>query len=315
MTKYNTEIFKRLATKKHNDFYSYDKSVFTKSSVPLIITCPIHGDFKQTPNAHLCGKGCKQCGIDKRTNVLKSTREEIIAKCIEIHGNKYDYSKAIYNKYNTPFEIICPEHGSFWQTPSNHINKKQECPDCKGNKKLDKETIIEKARKVHGDLYDYSKVDANGVNNYTTFICPKHGEFKQTPGNHIYRKQGCPYCNTSHLERDVESLLKYECIEYTKQQRFDWLGRQSLDFYLPNYNIAIECQGEQHFKPYKFLGGEEKLKLISSRDIAKFNKCTENGVKILYIKSKYCCNIDFSNIYKQNTYDIENISSIKDLLI
>ena len=71
-------------------------------------------------------------------------------------------------------------------------------------------------------------------------------------------------------------------IGYEYQKKFDWLGRQSLDFYIPSKNIAIECQGEQHYKPKDFFGGESGLIEIKERDSKKLKLCNEHGVKVLY---------------------------------
>ena len=150
-------------------------------------------------------------------------------------------------------------------------------------KKLTTEQFIEKAKKVHGDKYDYSKT--NYVNSYTKIciVCPKHGEFFQTPNCHLDRK-GCPLCNESHLERDIRFLLDKNGIRYQYRKRdFKWLEGLELDFYLPEYNVAIECQGEQHFMPKSFGGNKsdnfnKQIKL----DDLKALRCKNNGIKLIY---------------------------------
>ena len=88
--------------------------------------------------------------------------KEFIAKAKAVHGDKYDYSKVNYAKNTTKVTIICKIHGEFEQCPAYHLLG-QGCPECGGRRKLTTEEFIEKARKVHGDKYDYSKV--NYVNN------------------------------------------------------------------------------------------------------------------------------------------------------
>ena len=136
----------------------------------------------------------------------KKTTEEFIEEARKIHGSKYDYSKVNYVNNHTKVEIICPEHGSFFQIPSNHLQG-QNCPKCKKKnicKKLSKTTeqFIEEARKIHGDKYDYSKV--NYINNSTKIeiICPKHGSFFQIPFSHL-RGNDCTMCtkNNSHFTK------------------------------------------------------------------------------------------------------------------
>ena len=221
----------------------------------------------------------------------KLTKEPFIKKANEIYGDKYDYSKVEYVNNHTKVCINCPEHGEFWQRPSAHLQG-QGCPKCgvlmrslKKNENAKKE-FNDKARKVHGDKYDYTKVKYVNANTKVCIICPEHGEFWQTPSDHK-QGAGCPKCNLSHLERDVMHYLDDVGITYDYQKRFDWLGRQSLDFYLPNYKVGIECQGEQHFFPIDFAGkGVEwackKFDKLIKRDKRKKKLCEENGVKLLY---------------------------------
>ena len=89
----------------------------------------------------------------------KLTREEFIKKAKEIHGNKYDYSKAEYVDTHTKVSIICPIHGEFLQSPHENY-KGNGCKKCLAEKrKLSHKEFVEKAEKIHGKKYDYSKVD------------------------------------------------------------------------------------------------------------------------------------------------------------
>ena len=119
------------------------------------------------------------------------TKEKFIEKAKAIHGDRYDYSKVEYSNNRTKVCIICPVHGEFWQTPHTHLQGCG-CPACYGTKKRTKEEFVEEARKIHGDRYDYSRVEY--INNKTPvcIICPEHGEFWQKPENHLVAKQGCP---------------------------------------------------------------------------------------------------------------------------
>ena len=77
-------------------------------------------------------------------------------------------------------------------------------------------------------------------------------------------------------------MLDENNIVYEYQKHFSWLGKQSLDFYIPSKNIAIECQGGQHFFAYDFFGGEKGLTETKNRDIKKKKLCDDNGVNLLY---------------------------------
>jgi hypothetical protein len=123
----------------------------------------------------------------------KLTTEEFIKRSQEKHGDKYDYSKSIYVNKNTPVCIICPKHGEFWQKPCVHWIGCgcQKCADS--GVQLTTEEFIEKAKKVHGDKYDYSKTIYTIAHNKVIITCPKHGDFEQEASSHLCGK-GCPLC-------------------------------------------------------------------------------------------------------------------------
>ena len=265
------------AIQKHGYKYDYRKVEYINNKTKVCIICPEHGEFWQRPDAHLYqNQNCPIC----EHRCKKYTTEEFIKKARDIHGDKYDYSKVNYKINNIKVCIICPKHGEFWQTPDSHINKKTGCPKC-ANRYETSEEFIEKAKTIHGDKYDYSKVKYIDSKTAICVICPKHGEFWQKPVYHL-QKNGCPKCNESHLESDMRILLEENDIKYEYQKKFDWLGRQSLDFYLPDYNIAIECQGRQHFEPVKQFGGIDEYKKTIKRDKEKYKKCILNNITLLY---------------------------------
>ena len=283
--KLTKEEFIKKANEKHNGKYDYSNVVYVNSTTKVCIICPEHDEFWQRPRGHLQGKGCSKCAYELNGKRRRSSLTNFITKAREIHGDKYDYSKVDYVNSKTKVCIICPEHMEFWQEANAHLLG-QTCPKCSGNHIPTTEEWIKKARKVHGDKYDYSKVDY--VNNYTKvcIICPEHMEFWQEANSHL-RGHGCPKCNLSHLERSVMTYLNEVGITYNYQKHFNWLGRQSLDFYLPDYNVGIECQGEQHFFPVDFKGKgvEWACKMFNktvSCDKRKKTLCEKHGVKLLY---------------------------------
>lgn len=267
--------------KVHGSKYNYSKVDYVNNYTKICIICPEHGEFYQIPSAHLSGQGCPKCA-----NFLQTT-EEVIKECKKLHGDKYDYSLFEYKGWNIPTKIICPEHGVFEQTPYKHKTQNG-CPKCGFLKVCDSrkptiEELISKFIEIHGNKYDYSKI-TNYVNEKTLvpIICSEHGEFLQSSLKHL-QGQGCPRCNESKLERKIALLLEKENVEFETQKKFEWLGKQRLDFYLPKYNIAIECQGEQHFKPIKYFGGVEKLAIYQQRDETKKLLCQQNKVNLIYI--------------------------------
>lgn len=136
----------------------------------------------------------------------KLTTDEFIKRAKDIHNNKYDYSLVNYKNCREKVKIICPIHGEFEQTPQNHL-KGQGCPRCSGRKKT-ADDFIKKAKQVHGDKYDYSKVEYINQIKKVKIICPEHGEFEQSPKYRIGKKMGCPKCHSSHGENQIRNFLK-----------------------------------------------------------------------------------------------------------
>ena len=311
--KLNTEDFIKRAKEVHGDKYDYSKVEYKGNSKKVIIICPEHREFEQIPANHLRGAGCKKCATIETHKKQSNTTESFIKKAKEVHGDKYDYSKVEYINNREKVIIICPEHGPFKQKPLKHIQKNG-CPYCGGTKKLTKEEFIKKAKEVHGDKYDYSKVDYVNSETKVIIICPEHGEFEQTPHNHL-NGQGCPNCNTcknSKISQNVENILKEKNIKYEKEKTFDWLKNKSnlfLDFYLSDYNVAIECHGIQHFEPVEYFGGKENFEKTKERDKLKYELCKEHGIKIYYFTNKV--KEYFEKIYTNSFILIEDICKQK----
>lgn len=166
----------------------------------------------------------------------RSTLEEFIAKARTVHGDKYDYSKVVYTNNRTKICIICPEHGEFWQAPDKHILKRG-CPVCgvvsvHDQQRSSVEEFVIKAKKVHGDKYDYSKVEYQGNKVKVCITCPEHGDFWQVPNSHLSGR-GCPVCgriqaNKSESYSNTVFMTKakvkhgdkydYSLVEYTNSQ-------------------------------------------------------------------------------------------------
>lgn len=318
--KVTTETFIRDAKRIWGDKYDYSKTEYVKSRKKVIIICPIHGEVEVYPSAHLNKKkysGCPKCNTEKQLDDMakikkprKKTEEEklkrqeerrkqkekaFIEKARRIHGDKYDYSKVVYEASHKKVCIICPEHGEFWQTPNDHADRKARggtcCPMCgkngKRQKKYTQEEYIGLASKVFGGFYDYSKTVYRAMQKPIIVTCPEHGDFEIRAFDHLRNKCGCPEHHVkSTLELQVESMLQEHGIEYVYEKRFSWLGLMSLDFYLPKYNMAIECQGSQHFVPVESWGGVNNCEAVKKRDSLKRELCEENSVELLYYTNK-----------------------------
>ena len=176
----------------------------------------------------------------------RKTTEEFINEARNKHGDKYDYSKFCYTNAHHKGIIICPIHGEFHQTPHEHL-KGYECPKCgliKSRVKQASNTIefIEKAKKIHGDKYDYSKVNYVNAQTKVCIICPVHGEFWQTAGSHLCN-HGCPECANDKMR------LKY--INFVNKANIKHNNRYSYPIFTYTNNhqyIDIECPVHGIFK-------------------------------------------------------------------
>lgn len=273
----------------HKDKYNYSKVNYISNTKIVIINCKKHGDFNQTPAVHLRGGGCNLCNLEERSILNRSNNMEFINKSNNIHNYKYDYSKVNYINNKTPVIIICKEHGEFKQEPRSHIGRSG-CPTC-ANKNINNKKFIKKCIDIHGDYYDYSLVNYIDSISKVEIICPKKHVFSCTPNNHK-NGRGCPICKESKGEREIRKYLESRKIEYKREHRF--LGCKHkrplpFDFYLPNYNICIEFDGEQHFNKFRFEFDESKLEFRKLKDNIKNNYCKENN--IILIRISYLDNI------------------------
>lgn len=292
-----TEQFITKSREIHGDVYSYDKVIYKNNSTDVVITCKMHGDFAQRPSHHTSGgHGCRECGSLSMTEKSKKPRynqKVFIEKSKKVHGDRYSYDNSIYTKAVNKIEIICKDHGSFWQAPTEHI-KGQGCPKCwfsilrKQNRKnlITKDIFLEKAKEAHPDiLYDYSKVICDGVMKKIIIGCPTHGDFEQRLNTHL-SGFGCRICgNSINLkEKKLLDRLKNEFPTENIQSQISptWLGRQSFDIFIPKLNIAIEYQGEQHLKPITWFGGDAHFRKTLERDSRKYQLSMKNNIELIY---------------------------------
>lgn len=281
--KLTTEQFIAQAKEVHGNRYDYSKVNYQGLTKKVCIICREHGEFWTSPATHLKGHECPAC-----SGVQRITEPIFIERCTKIHKGKYNYASVHFNNLQDFVKIVCPEHGEFWQRANVHY-RGYGCPICGGSKRLTNEEFIEKAKLVHEDKYDYSKVQYVNTATKVCIICPEHGDFWQTPNNHLFGA-GCPTCPESNMEGEIRHLLLANNIAFEQEKGFDWLRYNRsmfLDFFLPEYGVAIECQGGQHFSPSRLFGGEDFFKLTIERDAAKKKLCEEHGIQILYYSNAH----------------------------
>jgi len=190
-----TDIFIIRAKNTHGEKYDYSKSVYTGKENKLIIICPDHGEFLQTPSNHTRGSGCRKCSKklawEKRTDRI--TTEIFIKKAKKIHGEKYDYSLSIYEKPYKKLIVICPDHGQFFSDYS-HITKGVGCPKCGVLKatetKIKNGFAISKEKRTEYELYEFlvNKFTDQNYRIYKHLINPLDLPRKRSNGYHLDHK-------------------------------------------------------------------------------------------------------------------------------
>lgn len=282
--KYNTaeEFVEDLKKIHNNKNYDYSLAEYKSNKGKVKIICKEkdvlgneHGLFEMRASHLLNGHGCPKCAHRYMTT------DEWIAYARLKHGDKYDYSKSKYSGERGMVEIICPVHGSFFQAGGSHLSGCG-CPKCNGGVKYTNDDFLRVAKTVHGEKYDYSEVSYVSAKVPVKIICKRHGIFEQTPDQHL-RGQGCPKCKSSKLEAILMSEFSKNSIRYDYQVYIDDSDKRTLDFYLTDYNVYVECQGEQHFMDVDF-NGKHLLNHSSQleNDIDKYERVKSIGSDIIY---------------------------------
>ena len=325
----STEEIIRKGKELYGDRYSYNKvdSLNRDNKGRVCFTCNICGkDFWERPVLFLTPKrrkkwNCPNCikiskdknmqlAKERHENYIKNyvhNTESFIKKLNEKFPSFYDTSETVY--VNNITRLILLHNGrKIITTPAAILAAKK---PILHDRVYNTETFIKKAKEVHRDRYKYFHTDYKSAKENVLITCPIHGDFLQLPNNHL-NGSGCPYCKNSKLEYEMKTIL-IECgFEFVEKQHFKWLGRQHLDFYLPKYSIAIECQGEQHFKDVVIY--DSKMNNIE-RDFIKKNKCSNNNIKILYYFPKNTLIKDLLNEEFKHIYSNKNAFKSKEKIL
>lgn len=209
-----TEQFILEAIAAHGDRYDYSKTIYINAKTKVLITCKEHGDFYVFVHTHLNGGICRKCSNEITSKTIASKKEkpttrrktthEVVSEFQLVHGEKYDYSKVFYINNREKVEIICKEHGSFYQTAKSHKNGCG-CPDCGvvsrvGKRKKAIDNVISCFVSAHGFRYKYHKVKYLGAMKKVCIECPDHGDFWKTPADH-QSGHGCPKCKSNNTSK------------------------------------------------------------------------------------------------------------------
>lgn len=318
--------FLKKAHKTHGDKYEYPNIHEEYGKVEKIhILCKKCGTiFEQKPAMHILGNGCSNCNPFPKKYTSQTLQEAITKKHPDIE---------LISEYNgdndSTIKVRCKKHNIEWETTPHRLSQQKfACEKC--HREHRSSVIREKQEKLFNEflqinyapLYDISKVVYLNNKTKIKLICPTHGEFELRPDKMVNRLDGCPFCNESHLERQTRMVLDNLNIKYEREKTFDWLenkGKMFLDFYLPQYGVAIECQGEQHIveRNDSLLNKNDKFEDKVARDLLKNKLCYSNKIPIIYIFTKThssnLLNEKFNGIYL-NSLMIEEINENNKIL-
>lgn len=283
--------FKEVHGEKY-DYSQINREEYKGASTLVKILCPLHGPFMQKINEHL-HHNCQKCGIEKLSRNIPI--DYWIKRADTIHNNAYDYSKThlTYKSGSSKVEIICPNHGPWWQTFYLHTHPKAAygCKYCGYDSTskihaMEWSECLRRFKEKHGDKYSY--VEESYVNFATpmTIICPKHKEFQQIPYYHAQCE--CPKCASSWTEKKIIKWLDDHNIPYKTQKTYPGLygekkRRLRFDFYFPELNLLLEFDGIHHFRPLKHQNGQESFEKTQKYDKMKDNYCLDHGIHLIRV--------------------------------
>lgn len=289
--KLTLEEFIRRARLIHGDRYDYSKVVYINNYTKIIIICPIHGEFEQSPKKHLYGRGCSKCN-----GGVKYSLNKFISLASKLHKNEQGQPKYSYNyieeyvNSKTKVPIFCSinNHGIFYQSPSKHLTG-EGCPKCGiettiSYTKYNNDIFIQKAIELYNVLeIQYTYIKTRYINSVSKIIvtCVKHGDFKISPASHL-QGIGCPRCRESKGETKIANYLDSMKISYSREYKLDSYNYR-YDFYLEGYNLLIEFHGIQHYESVPQWDKNRGFKKQQRNDKAKVELAKRNGIDLLVI--------------------------------
>lgn len=251
--------------------------------------CLIHNVFWETkPSRVLNGHGCEQCRIEKFKMSNIKTQDKYVEEVKLTNPN----IEVIEEYTGAKVKILhkCLIHNIIWNALPTNILKGCGCCEC----------LKEKIRNKNGASHNEYVVKLSNINPNITVLeeyinteikirhkCKLCGhQWSVKPGNLLAGK-GCPKCGESHGEKNISRYLSANDITYISQYTFDDCKdkrKLPFDFYLPDLNICIEYDGEQHFRAIDYFGGKEGLQTRQLHDQIKTDYCKDNNILLLRIK-------------------------------
>lgn len=264
--------------------YDLSRTVYAGMNQKIVFGCPQHGEMSMDAKPFMQGKKCYKCSLEDRKKP-RITLRKATTRFLEAHKGRYDYSKVAYAGQNTPVEIICSRHGSFFQQPEFHWNGSG-CPQCFHEDRRGAaqrgtiEDLEAKVRARFGDLFDLSGVVYTNSQADISVVCTKHRTECRTRPNWLVSGQNpCPQCN--HMKSSgEEEVRRFLSIFTTVEARNRTLIKpREVDMYLPEKKLAVEYCG-MYWHSHHDADDERKNR---HKHFEKYTQCQEQGVRLLTI--------------------------------
>jgi very-short-patch-repair endonuclease len=274
----------------HGDRYDYSKVVYVNSSTPITIVCKEHGPFSKLPYDHI-KSGCNECYKEGKR---EQTKDKFVKRAKEIHGDTFDYSDMGFVGTAIKVKLTCNKEGHVNHiTPSNHLKVPAiRCSGCSNRSSVDTEEFIRRAKEVHGDKFDYSKVIYKNNVTHVTVICHEHGELQTMPRDFLTYTHGCAKCYQLQSRKGQEDFLRM-----AKEVHGDTFDYSEVVYVRAHEKVKIKCPKGHTFEqtPNGHLQGAGCLTCSGSK------KYTVNTLK-LKMNKKHHHKYDYSLIerYENN---------------
>ncbi len=240
--KYTTESFIEKLKKKHGDRYDYSEVQYVSSQKKIKICCKEHGVFEQLASQHLQGSDCPTCASNSAVVKRRKTTEFFLEKFKARYGDRFDYSQTKFVSIRDRLLVICREHGPFEIFPYGHLSGNGGCKICSRVEKLTTASFIERAKKLHGDQWDYSKTNYTIAKRDVIVTCKNHGDFEVAPHDHLKIRRGKPIGGCPKCQHESRFLTQEQFISMAKEMHGDRFDYSSTIYKGRKQLVKIICE-------------------------------------------------------------------------
>ena len=257
----------------------------------------------------MIGKGCPKCAGRDKTN------DEFIQEFNSVGNNQIELLSPYISSHNK-IKCRCKVCEHQWKALPYSLLHGSGCKKCAKNRlseknKISNDEFISRLERINKNIIPLDNY--NGMDNKIRFYCKTCNNIWETTPHYILSPNAiCSHCSSSKGESKISTYLRNNCIIYVQQYKFENLigvngGKLSYDFYLPQYNLLIEFQGEQHVKPKEYFGGEEKFKIQQEHDRRKREYAQLHNINLLEIWYYEIDNIESILLQKINELTENNL--------